>query len=234
MFPNFIGYFLISQVRLDPEPLPAQTFRHFGAVFGLSFRDIQDRHLDRRQPGRQGSCIVFEQYSDKSLHRAHDRAMQHDRHLAGVVFGHIFCAQPFRHREIHLDGAALPDSADRVLQRELDLWPVKRALPLELGPGYPGRVERVRKRRLGTIPHGVRPHSLGRTRRQLVKDLLEPEIGIDALQDGDELRHFGLDLVIGAKNVAVILGKTADAHDPVQRARRFIAMARPELTVAKR
>jgi hypothetical protein len=54
---------------------------------------------------------------------------------------------------------------------------------------------------------------------------LEAEIAIDALQqfaEGDALRS---DLVFGAEDMRVVLGKGAHPHDAVQRAGRLVAMA---------
>ena len=49
-----------------------------------------------------------------------------------------------------------------------------------------------------------------------------------------EGRHFRLDLLFGAEDVAVVLGEAAHAHDAVQRARRLVAVALAELAVAQR
>ena len=47
-------------------------------------------------------------------------------------------------------------------------------------------------------------------------------------------RHLGLDLVLGAEDVAIVLGEAAHAHDAVQRAGRLVAVAGAELAIAHR
>ena len=64
---------------------------------------------------------------------------------------------------------------------------------------------------MGTIRLGKRTDA----RTPLIKDFV-PLAGLD-------------DLVFGAENMAVILGEPSDAHDPMQRAGRFITRTGPEL-----
>src|SRR3546814_1730757 len=64
--------------------------------------------------------------------------------------------------------------------------------------------------------------------------VLESEILVDLHRLGVEVGDLGLDLVLGAEHVAVVLGEAAHAQDPMQRTGRFVALARPELAVAAR
>ena len=82
-----------------------------------------------------------------------------------------------------------------------------------------------------TVP---RTHALWRTRRQPDQDLVETEVGVDPLQQVDELHHLALDLALGAKDMGIVLGEGAHAHEAVQRTRRFIAMTRAELREPQR
>ena len=81
-----------------------------------------------REPERQRAGVVLDQDADEALHRADDRAVQHDRRVARVVLADVLGAEAPRHAEVDLHGAALPDAADAVLQRVLDLRAVERAL----------------------------------------------------------------------------------------------------------
>ena len=69
--------------------------------------------------------MIFYEDADKTLERADDRTVQHDRMPARVVFSHILGAQPLRHVEVNLHGAALPGAPQRVLQRVLNLRAVE-------------------------------------------------------------------------------------------------------------
>ena len=54
------------------------------------------------------------------------------------------------------------------------------------------------------------------------------------MQQVAERDRLGIDLVLGAEDVRVVLGEGTHAHQPVQRARRLVAMARAELGHAQR
>ena len=158
--------------------------------------------------------------------------MQHDRRLARVVFIDEFGAQTPRHREIDLNGAALPDAANRVLERKFDLGAVKRALARQGFPRHALRIQSIRQRLFGDVPGLIGANPLGRPRRQLVNNVVKTEVAINVDQQVDEIRDLGLNLRLGAENMTVVLRETAHAHDAVQGARRFIAMAGAELAVA--
>jgi len=54
------------------------------------------------------------------------------------------------------------------------------------------------------------------------------------LQLGDEPGHLGLNVLLRAENVSIVLSERPDAHDPVQGSGRFVAVAGAELPIAKR
>ncbi len=71
---------------------------------------------------------MLDEDADEAFHRPENRAVQQHGRLAAVVLVDVFGAETHRQVEVELDGAALPQAAERVLQRELDLRPVERAL----------------------------------------------------------------------------------------------------------
>ena len=105
--------------------------------------DRGDDDLHRRQPQRETPGIMLDQDADEALHRAEDRAVQHDRDVARAVLADIGGAEPLGHVEIELQGAALPVAAERVAQMEFELRPVKGALAGVQRIGEPGRLDRV-------------------------------------------------------------------------------------------
>jgi hypothetical protein len=87
---------------------------------------------------------------------------------------------------------------------------------------------------LGLVPDLVGADALFGPRRHLVDDVGEAEVGIDLLQQRGEGHALGLDLVLGAEDVAVVLREAAHPHDAVQRRRGLVAVALAELAVAQR
>ena len=172
---------------------------------------------------------MLDQNSDKALHRAEDRPVQHDRGMARAILADIDGAEPPRHVEIELDRAALPLPAERIAEVEFELRPVERALARVESIGEPGRPRPPLsgRARRGPRPRRCRPASGGRS-ANLIVDILKAEIAVDRQQQLAEGDRFAGDLVFGAEDMRVILGEAAHPHDPVQRARRLVAVAAAE------
>ena len=73
-----------------------------------------------------------------------------------------------------------------------------------------------------------------RTVGQLNEVVREAEIAIDRAEQFAEADRLGLDHVLAAEDVGIVLREVAHAHDAVQRARRLEAMARSHLGHAQR
>ena len=82
MFANFIGYFLVAQIRLGPEARPVQLLRNIGGIVGLLLGNIEDDGLNRCQPQRQRPGEVLDQDADEALERAKNGPVQDDGNLA--------------------------------------------------------------------------------------------------------------------------------------------------------
>ena len=177
---------------------------------------------------------MLDQDADEALERADDRPVQHHRRAAGVVFGDVLGAEAPRHAEVDLHRAALPRAADAVLEVVLDLRAVEGALAGQHVELHARALECLDQRPFGLVPALVRADALHRPRRDLVDDVGEAEVAIYLLQQrrvGDAFRQ---DVILGAEDVAVVLGEAAHAHQAVQRSRGLVAVAGAELAVAQR
>ncbi|MCY1220149.1 hypothetical protein D9M72_321510 [compost metagenome] len=234
MLADFIRNFLITQIGLGPKPLFLQQLHDAFGVFRLRIRNIHDHHLLRGQPGRQRTGVVFQQDAQETLERTQDGTVQHHRALARVVLGDVFGIQALRQHQVKLQRAALPRAADRVLDVVLDLGAVEGALARQLFPIHAAGAQRQAQALFGVVPDLVRAGTLVRAQRQLDLHVLEAKVVVDRerqLVEGLGLRH---DLLFRAEDVRIILHKAAHAHQPVQRARRLVAVAGAELGQAQR
>src|SRR4029077_17926850 len=109
--------------------------------------------------------MVLDQYAEQARDRADDRAVEHDRGVPRVVIAYVFGAEASRHAEVDLHGAALPDAADAVLQRVLDLRAVERAPARRDGKLQATFLERRFQGRLGLVPSLVGADASLRTSR---------------------------------------------------------------------
>src|SRR4029077_17385215 len=121
--------------------------------------------------------------------------------------------------EVELQGAALPVAAERVAQVELELRPVERALAGGERIPQPGGFAGVAQARLGMFPDRVAADAQLRPRGEFYADILETEILVDREQQLAERDRLVLDLLFGAEDMRVVLGKGAHPHDAMQRAR---------------
>src|SRR6266568_1635618 len=91
MFPNFIGYFLVPQVRFAaPAGLPEGS-RDARGVVGLPLRYVEHHHLNRRKPQRHRPGVMLDQDADEAFHRAIVGSMER---FIGILIEHYAGAMP--------------------------------------------------------------------------------------------------------------------------------------------
>ena len=224
----------VTQVGIDPNPLIFQEISTFPHVTGLPVGDVEERGLRRRKPGRELAGVVFDENRQEALKRAQNGAMQHDGSLTRVVLGHVLGIETLREHEVDLQRAALPVTADGIPQHELEFRAVEGALTrvqrVLQACGLDGRLQGT----FGPVPGLVRACALFRPVGELDRHLGEAEVGVHRLQQAAERDRFGVDLVLGAENVGVVLGEGAHPHEPVQGTRGLVAVARAKLGNAQR
>src|SRR6185437_4131877 len=99
----------------------------------------------------------LDENGDESLERSAHRTVDDYRPMCAIVLADVGQVEPLGVAVVELNGAELPGPADRVEHVEIDLRTIKRAVAgLELVL-HAGRVERRLERRLGAVPHLVRP-----------------------------------------------------------------------------
>src|ERR1700681_738638 len=133
-------------------------------------------------------------------------------------------AEPARHVEVHLQGAALPIAADGIAEDELELRAVEGALSwIErvLDPGGPGGCNQCP---LGVVPDLIATYALGGPVRKFDAQVVKAEVPVDVQYQLGDRDAFGADLVFCNKDVSVVLGECADPHQSVQSARRLITV----------
>src|SRR5690606_20963351 len=105
--------------------------------------------------------------------------VQHDRRAFLALRIDVVRAQPSRQVQVDLPGPALPLPADGVLEHELELRAVERALPSIDDVLDAGRAGSLLERRLGAIPDLVAADALLRSVGELHQHVVEAEIAVD-------------------------------------------------------
>ncbi|SPU68895.1 Uncharacterised protein [Brucella neotomae] len=229
MFANLVVDLLVAQIGHDLKTGSLELRSRFLCIFIGIRRDGCNNHLYRRKPERHVTGKILDQNAEETFHRAADGAMDHDRLLLFRIRADIEGAEAFRQVEIDLRGAALPFTADGVLQRIFKLRPVERTLArqnagLDIVRLLPDLLQNGHHHAFGTIPKLIRANALFRARRELDGDFLEAEILIDRQDKIIDAQAFRRHLLFGAENMRIVLRETAHTHQPVQRTGRLIAV----------
>ena len=116
---------------------------------------------------------------------------------------------------------------------QVDLRPVERALPLpdEVRDLVP--LERLDQLALGEVPLLVRAQLVLGSRRELGAGL-DLEQAVEVPEVVERPVELGVDLLLRAEDVRVVLRHVAHAREPVERADELVAMERRRLGVAQR
>ena len=123
-------------------------------VLAVLLGDRQHPRLHGGQPGRERAGEVLDQDADEPLERAEDRPVDHHRPLGLPVGVDVVELEALRqHGEVDLDGGDLPVAPQRVLDVDVDLRSVERAVArLQLVGQRRSALERVVQRLLGDVP----------------------------------------------------------------------------------
>ena len=91
----------------------------------LLVRDREHDRLHGGQPQREGSGVMFDENTEKTFDRTHERAMNHDRLMVLPVLSRIGQLEPLRVIEVDLDRRTLPRSAEDVLDLDVDFGAIE-------------------------------------------------------------------------------------------------------------
>ena len=149
--PDLVAELLVRRVGVDAETARAQTVAHVVRVVELVLGDRHDDGLHRREPGGEVAGEVLDEHAEEALHRARQRAVDHDRPMIGAVGAAILELEAFGQHEVDLHGSELPLAADRVAQVDVELGPVERAAAFVDLVRQIVRLERAADRRFGDL-----------------------------------------------------------------------------------
>src|SRR6202045_2592951 len=170
---------------------------------------------------------MLDEDTGEAFERAEHGAMNHHRGRLLAVRPDKESAEAARKVEIDLRRAALPFAPDCIAQGVFELWAVESAFARidgGLGAASGERLEDTGQGRLGPLPGLVRADTLFRPRRQFDDDVFESEIPVDGKDEVVDLQALLHDLILGAKNMRVVLGEGAHPDDAVDRAGRLVAV----------
>ncbi len=212
-------HFLVAHIDLNAHAGFFQFRAHFVGVLGVALADGNDHGLDRRQPHRERARVVLDQDAEEALDRSIQRAVHHHRLVALPVLADVFQVEALRQVEVELNGRKLPQAADGVHQLDVNLGPVERGFAGDQLVLDAHALHAVVERAHGHVPVGVATLVMLAVLRvpggKLDLVLVETEVAQHVERELHTAGNLVLDLVAGTENVRVVLGKAADAQQPV-------------------
>ena len=132
----------------------------------------------------------------------------------------------------------LPDAADRVLDLDVDLRTVKRGLAFDPLVRDAALIQSTRKLLFGGFPLFVRAEItfvLSVAADRQLKFYLVETVGLEDLdREIETIRDLGVNLIGPYKKMSIVDGKSANAHQAVQRAGKFGTINRAHLRISLR
>jgi hypothetical protein len=200
----------------------------------MSIGDRDDDRLDGRQPQRERPGEMLDEDADEPLERAVDRPVDGDRPLGLALLVDVGQVESLReHRQVDLDRRHLPLAAECVVDVDVDLGRVERAiLGLQLVADVGGS-EPLLGQLLSALPERrVTDRLVWLRREREARCQTEPAVRLrDLAEQRDDLVS---QLVWPDVQVRIVLDELPDAGQPRQRPRALVPMQPSELAEAQR
>ncbi len=87
---DFGVHLLVAAVGFDAEACGFELSFDLGGVGGVALADGDEADLHGREPEREGSGVVLDEHAEEALHRAEERAVNHDGLMPLAVFADVF------------------------------------------------------------------------------------------------------------------------------------------------
>lgn len=228
---DLIADLLVAVVADHANAGLLQLGAHLVGVVAALLGNRKCLDLHGGQPGGELARKVLNQNTDEALDGAKAHAMEHDGALLGAVGIHVLQVKVERHLEVELDGAALPGTAERVLQVEIDLGAVESAVALVDLVVHVQLLQSGAQALLGARPVLVRTHGvLGAGGKLNV--VLKAKLLVHGVDEVDHAHDLVGQLVGTHKQVGVVLVKAAHAEQAVQGAAQLVAVHQANLAGA--
>ena len=175
---------------------------------------------------------MLNQNTDKAFDGSKHNAVNHDRTVLFSVRPHIFRLKPHRQLEIQLNRTALPCSADRILQMEVDFRSVKSAVSFVYHIIHPCFFQSATQAFRCQLPILIAADTVFRTSGKLYM-IRESELAVYFIDQP----HNPLDLIcylfLRHKNMGIILSEAAHTHQSVQLAGFFMTVHKSQFSHAQ-
>ena len=127
---NLLSNRIVPIIDLDSNASILQFLGNFGCVLLVLLRNGENVDLCWRQPGREFSSKVLDEYTTETLHGAKWCTMNHHRAMVLTIAALVPQIETLRKVVIDLNGSKLPFSTNDVFDDEIDLWSVEGLLRL--------------------------------------------------------------------------------------------------------
>ena len=225
---DFVAYLLAAGVNADSESHHIELLTDFLGIAVELVGYRQNLDLLGSEPQRERAGKVLGDNADEALDRTENNAVNHDRAMLLAVRTGVFKLEALGQLHIELDGAALPCSAERIGQMEVELRSVECAVAL-VDDKVLAHLGDRRFESLGReIPVFLVAHVILGHGRDF--DLIgQTEHGIDLIKQADNALYLVLHLIPCHEDMRVILSEAAHAEQTMERTGQLVAVNQSEL-----
>ena len=189
-----------------PRPRSAAA-RLRGIVVGVG-GDGRHHHLHRREPQREGAGVVLDQHAEEPLHRAEDRPVQHHRPVLLAVLADVGGVQPLGQHDSPAAACRTARCGRWRPSGGTPAWARRRRLRRAARSTATPAARAARSSFASAMSHtSSEPTRRSGRSASLTECSSTPEVGVDRVQQLDEVARLRLDLVLAAEDVGVVLGQ---------------------------
>ena len=176
---------------------------------------------------------MLDKNTDETLDRTEHHSVNHYRAMLFAVLADVLRVKSLRKLEVELNSSALPRSADRIGEVEVDLRAIERTVALVYDVGQFKFVQSLSQRVGGVFPILFRADAVvGAGGKFHV--ILETEQAVNLVDQTDNAFDFGGYLLGRHINVRVVLSETTNSHKSVELPRTLVTMNESEFAYSHR
>ena len=234
---DFATQSLVSVVDLEADIGFFKLASHGVGVVEIFVAHRNYNYLFWREPERQSSGCVLEEYSHETFHRTERGAVNHHGAVLGIVRTGVFEFEALGQVVVHLDCAELPAAANGVADHEVELGTVECSFA-QFGAGVDAFLgASLDDSCFGLMPVFVRTYIFflvfGVAERNLSFVVFEFESLEDIKDDIHHFEEFIFNLFGCTENMCVILRKTSYSGQSVKLTGLLIAIDSAEFSKAQ-
>src|SRR5699024_4287856 len=222
---NLFLHAVIRGINLSADAHLAQLRDHLFKMLDVVFRHWNAHHLVRCQPRWESTRVVLQQHTEETLDRTEECTVDHDWLLLRAIRSRVFEVETLWHIEVKLNSRHLPGTTNGVARLDRDLRAVEGSTFWVWHQVQAGLFCNAREDFRRALPDFIRTDRLlWITGREFQVEIIQAVVFQQGDNEVQDRRQFFFQLLVGAVDMSIILGKSASAGKTMNNARFLITV----------